>query len=147
MNFREWIYKKNNHWDNTTNKMILDQILSKIIQYIIKNNELFFKYELDLFRLNFYVFAYTQKVENYEYSENYEYFNMKYSDDIVDLFLEIKEFTKANGSTLFHNKQTSNNLLDFLYNNIVVYNEKLEENDEDYDENDNFYMDSYENNI
>jgi len=147
MNFREWIYKKNNHWDNTTNKMILDQILSKIIQYIIKNNELFFKYELDLFRLNFYVFAYTQKVENYEYSENYEYFNMKYSDDIVDLFLEIKEFTKANGSTLFHNKQTSNNLLDFLYNNMVVYNEKLEENDEDYDENDNFYMDSYENNI
>ena len=147
MNFSEWIYKKNNHWDNTTNKMILDQILSKIIQYIIKNNELFFKYELDLFRLNFYVFAYTQKVENYEYSENYEYFNMKYSDDIVDLFLEIKEFTKANGSTLFHNKQTSNNLLDFLYNNIVVYNEKLEENDEDYDENDNFYMDSYENNI
>lgn len=147
MNFREWIYKKNNHWDNTTNKMILDQILSKIIQYIIKNNELFFKYELDLFRLNFYIFAYTQKVENYEYSENYEYFNMKYSDDIVDLFLEIKEFTKANGSTLFHNKQTSNNLLDFLYNNIVVYNEKLEENDEDYDENDNFYMDSYENNI
>lgn len=147
MNFREWIYKKNNHWDNTTNKMILDQILSKIIQYIIKNNELFFKYELYLFRLNFYIFAYTQKVENYEYSENYEYFNMKYSDDIVDLFLEIKEFTKANGSTLFHNKQTSNNLLDFLYNNIVVYNEKLEENDEDYDENDNFYMDSYENNI
>tara|TARA_Y100000741_G_C17856416_1_gene396950 strand:- start:82 stop:525 length:444 start_codon:yes stop_codon:yes gene_type:complete len=147
MIFREWIYKKNNHWDNTTNKMILDQILSKIIQYIIKNNELFFKYELDLFRLNFYIFAYTQKVENYEYSENYEYFNMKYSDDIVDLFLEIKEFTKANGSTLFHNKQTSNNLLDFLYNNIVVYNEKLEENDEDYDENDNFYMDSYENNI
>lgn len=147
MKFREWIYKKNNHWDNTTNKMILDQILSKIIQYIIKNNELFFKYELDLFRLNFYIFAYTQKVENYEYSENYEYFNMKYSDDIVDLFLEIKEFTKANGSTLFHNKQTSNNLLDFLYNNIVVYNEKLEENDEDYDENDNFYMDSYENNI
>lgn len=147
MNFREWIYKKNNHWDNTTNKMILDQILSKIIQYIIKNNELFFKYELDLFRLNFYIFAYTQKVENYEYSENYEYFNMKYSDDIVDLFLEIKEFTKANGSTLFHNKQTSNNLLDFLYNNMVVYNEKLEENDEDYDENDNFYMDSYENNI
>ena len=129
MNFREWIYKKNNHWDNTTNKMILDQILSKIIQYIIKNNELFFKYELDLFRLNFYIFAYTQKVENYEYSENYEYFNMKYSDDIVDLFLEIKEFTKANGSTLFHNKQTSNNLLDFLYNNMVVYNEKLEEND------------------
>jgi|TARA_B110000914_G_C15233812_1_gene340908 hypothetical protein len=147
MKFKEWIYKKNNHWDNTTNKMILDQILSKIIQYIIKNNELFFKYELDLFRINFYIFAYTQKVEDYEYSENYEYFNMKYSDDIVDLFLEIKEFTKANGSTLFHNKQTSNNLLDFLYNNMVVYNEKLEENDEDYDENDNFYMDSYENNI
>ena len=146
MKFREWIYKKNNHCDNTTNKMILDQILSKIIQYIIKNDELYFKYELDLFRINFYIFAYTQKVEEYEYSEDYEYFNMKYSDDIVNLFLELKEFTKANGSTLFHNKETSNNLLDFLYNNVIVYNEK-EVDDGDYDENDDFYMDPYENNI
>ena len=146
MKFREWIYKKKNHWDNTTNKMILDQILSKIIQYIIKNDELYFKYELDLFRINFYIFAYTQKVEDYKYSEDYEYFNMKYSDDIVNLFLELKECTKANGSTLFHNKETSNNLLDFLYNNVIVYNEK-EVDDGDYNENDDFYMDPYENNI
>tara|TARA_B100001094_G_C18139565_1_gene777056 strand:+ start:397 stop:840 length:444 start_codon:yes stop_codon:yes gene_type:complete len=147
MKFKEWIYKKNNHWDNTTNKTILDEILSKIIQYIIKNDELYFKYEFDLFRINFYIFAYTQKVEEYEYSEDYEYFNMKYSDDIVNLFLEIKDHTKAYGSTLFHNKETSNNLLDFLYNNVSVYNENLEENEEGYNENDDFYMDQYENKI
>ena len=79
MKFKEWMYKKNNHWDNTTNKTILDEILSDIIQYIIKNDELYFKYELDVFRINFYIFAYTQKVEEYEYSEDYEYFNMKYN--------------------------------------------------------------------
>ena len=141
------MYKKNNKWDNTTNKQLLDQILSKIIQWFTQQNELFFKYEFDVFRINFYIFAYTQKVEDYEYSEDYEYFNMKYSDDIVNLFLEIKDHTKAYGSTLFHNKETSNNLLDFIYNNVSVYNENLEENDIDEDIDNQFYMDQYENKI
>ena len=86
-----------------------------------------------IFQKNFYGFLCNQnEINNYD-----EYFDMKYSDEIIDLFLDMKEITKSYGSLLFYEKnRTSYDLQVFLFNNITLtedndYGEEMEyENDE-----------------
>ena len=54
----------------------------------------------------------------YDYIEDeyYEHYNMKYSDDINDIFIYFKDYTKQFGSQLFHGKDdTSYPIVQFVY--------------------------------
>ena len=75
------------------------------------------------------------KNDNINYYSDYEYFNLKYSDDVVDLFLEFKEITKGYGSMLLYDKEdNSNNLLDFLHNYCEIIEEEESIDDDNYEE-------------
>jgi hypothetical protein len=62
-------------------------------------------------------------------------FTLKYSDDIIDLFLKFKEISKNHGSTLFDKKCNSYDLIEFLEKNtylveninVIRENEMVEE--------------------
>ena len=58
-----------------------------------------------------------------------EYYELKYMEDMVDLFLNLKDITKSYGSQLFHEKnRTSNDLFHFLFSYIEEF-EYIEEED------------------
>ena len=48
------------------------------------------------------------------------YFSMKYSDDIVDLFMKFKEIMKQNNLSILENKSTAYDLEYFLLNELSV---------------------------
>jgi hypothetical protein len=53
---------------------------------------------------------------DYEEDELYEHYNMTYSDEITDIFIYYKSFTKSLGSQLLHGKNdNSYPLLQFVY--------------------------------
>ena len=66
-----------------------------------------------------------------------DYFFCKYSSDISDLFLNIKDISNSFCMNIFNNPKQilngTNNLQEFLFDNIILENEKNEEINSDTD--------------
>ena len=132
-------------WINNNLDMI-NYFFDNLCNFIHKNDE-DFKLNTDeetLFN-NLCVFLYENYILNeYNskiiYDKNFEYFDLKYCSDIVDLFIEFKEISYGFTNDIFKNNKTSNDLLEFIYKNIELledyeneYNSGEDENvDEDY---------------
>ena len=61
-----------------------------------------------------------------------DYFNLKYSEEVVDLFLKFKEISKNYGSSLFEKPNiNSDQLMEFLEKNTYLSEKeiKVKEND------------------
>ena len=66
-----------------------------------------------------------------------EFMVMKYSEDIVDLFLQMKDITQSHGSSFLHEKgRTSDDLLQFIIRNVIVIDDNIDE-----DDTENFFND------
>ena len=132
-------------WTNNNLDMI-NYFFDKLCNFIDKNND-DFKLNTDeetLFN-NLCVFLYENYILNeYNskiiYDKNFEYFDLKYCSDIVDLFIEFKEISYGFTNDIFNKNKNSNDLLEFIYRNIELledyeneYNSGEDENiDEDY---------------
>ena len=131
--FKKFLDQRISNHDEATFKDMFNDLFFIVIHWINRRNELVIVNEKKIFQKNFYGFLCNQnEINNYD-----EYFDMKYSDEIIDLFLDMKEITKSYGSLLFYEKnRTSYDLQVFLFNNITLtedndYGEEMEyENDE-----------------
>ena len=62
----------------------------------------------------------------------YEYFSLKYSEDIINLFLGFKETTRRYNIDLFHKQyDVSLYLEDFLFNHLLVEDPYYDTEDEE----------------
>ena len=131
--FKKFLDQRISNHDEATFKDMFNDLFFIVIHWINRRNELVIVNEKKIFQKNFYgVLCNQNEINNYD-----EYFDMKYSDEIIDLFLDMKEITKSYGSLLFYEKnRTSYDLQVFLFNNITLtedndYGEEMEyENDE-----------------
>ena len=80
-----------------------------------------------------YVLPLQKYIYDYEEDELYEHYNMTYSDDINDIFIYYKSFTKSLGSQLLHSKNdNSYPLLQFVYS-VCDYRDPYNDNESDMD--------------
>ena len=120
-------------WINNNLDMI-NYFFDNLCNFIYKNED-DFKLNTDeetLFN-NLCVFLYKNYISNeYNskiiYDKNFEYFDLKYCSDIVDLFIEFKEISYGFTNDIFNKNKNSNDLLEFIYKNI----ELLEDYENDY---------------
>ena len=127
-------------WINNNLDMI-NFFFDKLINFIDKNDE-DFKLNTDeesLFN-NFCEFLYENYIlNNYDskliYNKNFEYFDLKYCSDIVDLFIDFKEISYGFTNNIFLKNNNSNDLIEFIYKNIELL--------EDYEYNYNSEEDEY----
>ena len=123
----KWLYQKVYSWDDIIYKDILDHLFEVIMMWIERNGfELIV--EREIFNASFYIFVYSNKTTLVDD----EYYELKYMEDMVDLFLNLKDITKSYGSQLFHEKnRTSNDLFHFLFTYIeeIDYGEEEDSND------------------
>ena len=120
-------------WINNNLDMI-NYFFDNLCNFIHKNDE-DFKLNTDeetLFN-NLCVFLYENYILNeYNskiiYDKNFEYFDLKYCSDIVDLFIKFKEISYGFTNDIFNKNKNSNDLLEFIYKNI----ELLEDYENDY---------------
>ena len=157
------------------NKISLDKWLSKSIDNSLYNNgytmlilsnylKLWIDSNTELDRFiddekfydefkNFIFKEYVTPLETYIYDydedELYEHYNMTYSDEITDIFIYYKDFTKSLGSQLLHLRDdTSYPLLQFVYNICDYkdpYNDDNELNMNDAPDIDDMETDEYNN--
>ena len=131
-------------WINNNLDMI-NYFFDNLCNFIHKNDE-DFKLNTDeetLFN-NLCVFLYENYIlneYNYKiiYDRNFEYFDLKYCSDIVDLFVEFKEISYGFTNDIFNKNKTSNDLLEFIYKNI----ELLEDYENNYNSDEDEIIDEH----
>ena len=117
----KWLYKKVNKYSDSTNKELVDLLFYHLNEFII-NNDLIMNIEQDDLLIQFYIFNYNKYLKN----TNNEYFDMKYHEDIVDLFIVFKGITESYGSDLYSNGETADILLNFI-NQYLVCDSQLDD--------------------
>ena len=144
ISFDKWISTKIKYDDSYYIKDVLNECVKDIICLVNSNPEVEFDYEEETFKYKFYQFIYLtyvcQRKDDFEpYDEDmYEYFTLKFSEDIINLFLGFKEIGRRYNLDIFHNKgATSIDLEDFLFNTLLVEDPYYDETDMDTDEENN----------
>ena len=126
-------------WANNNNEMI-NKFFDKLLLFIDTNNT-DFKSNTDngtLFK-NFSIFLYDNFILNNYNSDiisnkNYEYFDLKYCSDIVDLFIDFKEISYGFTNSIFNKNKTSLDLIEFIYKNIELFEDFENRSDIEEDE-------------
>ena len=120
-----------------TIKDVLNELCKDIFFWIHETPELECEYEESTFKRKFYLFVYqtynNQKKEDFiPYDEElYEYFSLKFSQDIIDLFMGFKELTRSYNLSLFHKKDVSLDLQEFLFDHLLIEDPYVDSDDEE----------------
>jgi hypothetical protein len=120
--FVKWLVRPITRSDpHITYKVICDSLLHEIYRWMNQHNkDLEFIYDETTTRISFYKMIYdlhnniTIISEPFMDEEEILYFSMKYSDEIVSLFINIREICKNYGNTLFQKNETADILLQFM---------------------------------
>ena len=77
----QWLNTKVNHYNESNNKELLDELFSHLVEWIIKKN-ITINVDLNDLLIHFYLFNYDSSI----LTTNNEYFDMMYHEDIINLF-------------------------------------------------------------
>ena len=113
---------------------VLNEVYDEINHFIECTPELECDYEESTFKRILYQFLYQTYVKQtyvnvkqtkdvfIPYDEElYEYFSLKFSQDIIDIFIRMKEITQRYNLDLFHrNEDISLDLENFLFDHVLV---------------------------
>ena len=143
MTLKKWLQTRPSLIDKFTVKDVLNELYKDIFFWICRTPEIECDYEESTFRRNFYEFIYQtynnqQKEDFIPYDEDmYLYFTMKFSQDIIDMFIKFRETTRGYNLHLFHNsKDISLDLEQFLFTNLLIEDPYFDYDDEnDYENN------------
>jgi len=113
------------------------------INYLINNSEdMEFDYDTETLYRRFIQFMYKTYVEQkknifYPYDEEmYDYFSMKFSSDIIDIFMKWKNLSVVYNIGLLHNiTDTSIDIEYFLFNHVLVKEPYNDETEDPYENN------------
>jgi len=126
LDFKCWITKPVAYDECYVTKDILNLMVDKIHQYVFSNPALEFDYEESTFKKKFYKMMYIIYYLDepggfiaYD-DEMYDYFSMKFSDDIIDIYFDCKELVKHYNLDLFNKTDNSIYLQEFLFNTLLV---------------------------
>ena len=62
--------------------------------------------------------------------ELYEYFTMKYTEDIVELFIEFRNISRHYNLSLFNSKHDAGSLQDFLFSHLLLQDPYIDSDEE-----------------
>ena len=136
--------QKISKYGDDTYEDLFDEMFNVLVEWLEKQENIYPITDFKTFRSRFFIFL----IDNYSEGVNLidEYPVYKYSEDIVDIFLNMKDISHSYTSNILHeNFRTSNDLLQFIFD-YCIYQEKIKEN-----ENNNFHINEleseYENNM
>ena len=126
--FKKLLTQRTSKWCESTNKEMFDGLFSLLYEWIYNQHNLIVVNDKMNFQCFFYAFICNISNDiDYYYDE---YMIIKYSEDIVDLFLQMKNITQSYGSFLLHEKgRTSDDLLQLIIRNVNVIDDNIIEDD------------------
>tara|TARA_B100000212_G_C27308165_1_gene504545 strand:+ start:603 stop:1067 length:465 start_codon:yes stop_codon:yes gene_type:complete len=148
LNFDAWLLKTIDYETTYYIKDVLNELFDYIINFVNRNDEIEFDYGIETMKFKFYTFIYTyyylhNTKEFKPYDEDmYEYFDLKFSSDILDIFSEFKEITKQYNLDLFFTKyDLSIYLQEFLFDMLLIKDPYNDDELTDEENNIDIYID------
>jgi len=115
--------QKINKYTEETYHDLFDALYNILLKWIFNRPEIIPLEEIDDFKIYFIEFLLVPKEQNNDY---HEYYSLEYSDEIVDLFINLKEICSSRGTKFLHEKgRTSDDLSEFILKHAQI-NEKNE---------------------
>jgi len=132
MDFLDWLKEKPIQVDDSiTNKYLVNNLIEIIVNWMNTTDDVYCNTDYNTFKINFYKYIYlgiNNKRDKLEFNDLY--YELKYNDDVVCLYLELNDFMNSQGSLMFQNFG-SYNLLEFLMDNTYILEEELQNNEND----------------
>ncbi len=115
MRFQKLLNQYTSKWSTCTNRYMIDHLFIELYLWILYQDNLSLVYGFA--DLKYYFYCYLFNVSLYTEDTYYDdYFDMKYSESIIDLFIEMKNITKSYGSSfLYERGRTADSLLMFIH--------------------------------
>ena len=116
----EWLFKTPNIFSLSTNKEISDRLFETLFRFLSSCEDISISLTRELFKVNFYLYMFNNvyPTQTIDYDDE-DYISTKYTSDIVDTFLEMRDISDSYGTNLISNK-TSDSLLYFITSNCYV---------------------------
>lgn len=118
--------QKISKYSDDTYEDLFDKIFNVLVEWLEKQDNIYPITDFKTFRAMFFIFL----IDNYSEGVNLiDHFPIyKYSEDIVDIFLHMKDISHSYTSNILHeNFRTSDDLLHFIFD-YCIYQEKVKEN-------------------
>lgn len=151
LQINQWIRKPILYETNYYMKDVLNEMFDHIINLVNRYDILQFDYEINTMKPKFYTFIYEeyylhkQSIFKPYDEEMYEYFTLKFSEDIVDLFLQYRDISKHYSLQLFNSQvDTSTAIQEFLFDTLLVadpYVDTESESEHELEENIHYIID------
>ena len=137
--FIQWLGSFPSKYSNTTTQGILDHMFQIIYKWMNSYEEIEIIPPREILLARFYLFMFTHDYPSHSMSEEeFEYMSMKYTDEIVDIFIEVRDISDSYGSHFFHKRYDSaDRLLQFITSHCMVVD------DTDFIENEEEVPDEY----
>ena len=130
------LLKKISKYGDNTYLDLLNHLYQNLVDWILQRPEIIPIVDVNEFKLNFFHFLLNNNNNNNN-NNNDEYFSLKYSEDIVDLFIQMKNICTSYNTSLLENKNyTSDDLSHFIFNHSLICETSFE-NEIEEEENEN----------
>ena len=121
LEFNQWMFQPVLYETNYYVKDVVNEMFDHIINLVNRYDILQYDYAVNTMKIKFYTFMYEEyylhsvsEFKPYD-EEMYEYFSMKFSDDIIDIYFDCKELVKQYNIELFGKTDNSIYLQEFLF--------------------------------
>ena len=137
------LFQKTSQYSDSTNIEMFDKLFFILQKWLMNKKDISIINDFETIQYHFYIFLLSldyQCIKNNNYDN--DFILIKYSDEIIDMFIDFKEITCSYGSQYLHEKnRTADQLLHFIH----TFTEPYTENDflEDYN-NEQIFIDYYD---
>lgn len=131
------LQKKISKYSDDTYLDLFNNLFCIFTSWISKQKELIIIDDINTLKIHFYLLLLKKDSTFQNYYD--DYFTCKYSEDMVDLFLKMKNISNNYGSNILDNDFTSDNLLKYLQYHTYVDDNIDNEHQEDINEELNDY--------
>ena len=137
------LFQKTSQYSESTNIEMFDKLFFILQKWLMNKKDISIINDFETIQYHFYIFLLSldyQCIKNNNYDN--DFILIKYSDEIIDMFIDFKEITRSYGSQYLHEKnRTADQLLHFIH----TFTESYTENEfvEDYN-NEHILIDYYD---
>tara|TARA_Y100000590_G_scaffold459607_1_gene617120 strand:- start:1751 stop:2191 length:441 start_codon:yes stop_codon:yes gene_type:complete len=138
------LFQKTSKYSDSTNFEMFNHLFFLFQEWLFNRKEIIILTDQDTLQYEFYNFLLISEYSDTNDNDSLnDYILMKYSEDIIDMFINFRRITQSYGSQILHEKNRTANQLSCFIHRFTEYYDDKENIEEEYNK-EHVFIDSYE---